>query len=725
MSLSPRDFDIILAWEGLASETNLGLCVCCSITNLIFILGIMSSSGLCVSCNKLLTSPDANFCAKCGAPQTRPQLCIHCEAQLPDNSPYCSKCGEPQPHPKQQEPSVKWCRYCKTQLPPDAIYCIKCSKPPMTSSQEPVKSSCILCKRSLKGTPQNCNFCSAPQDSSELIKRSFKECHKCGRRVFNESKVCIYQNCLALQETPPSTPAPEGMQLFTPQAPPNLEHFHESQGIQSPDPSQLPRDLPDTSLQPTDKPFVTREEMEKKFKSSLPPVTSTQPTGVDTTSVATGSTQNSLNVTSITSAVTDPKKDEHVSPMETGPDVSTGRVSGPHKRSSDDEEESGDISKRVKTSGGAAVASGAVLLEKVDDTYAITGETTATSGNASFLPPSGTSSTGDNTSLQTAARKRKQSDLDESKDSLVPPHPKKPETADKTHDDKDNEQEMERHETKNDQKKEFEKEQHGKTTLDDSRGGDKEVPPQGKEGENAAAPGHNRKDGGGGDSEDGELKESKEGPSSDRNGAHLILNQSQVGTTGENGQSFVAEASDSDSAPSPGTPLKPHPPAPSSDSQATSSSEVASLGLPLGQGNNSGDSPPSSTTDPLLNINPADDKPPHPIQETNGRPSNTDPKLAHPMQETNGGPSNTDPKPTHPVQETNSTQQANDKPSNGKPSPQLTVQHDGSQSPSDKGKKVAGEKKGDQQSVTGGNKKQDKDKNDKKEAKPALPVPNP
>ena len=575
----------------------------------------------------------------------------------------------------------------------------------MTSSQEPVKSSCILCKRSLKGTPQNCNFCTAPQDSSELIKRSFKECHKCGRRVFSESKVCIYQNCLALQVTPPSTPAPEGTQPFIPQAPPTLEQFHESQGIQSPDPSQLPCNLPDKSLQPTDKPLFTKEEMEKIFKSTLPPVIST-----DTTSVATGSTQNSsMNVTGITSAVTDPKKDGHVSPMETGPDVSTGRVSGHHKRSSGDEEESGDVSKRVKTNGGAAVASGAVLLEKVDDTYAITGETTATSSNASFLPSLGTSSTGDNTSLQTAARKRKQSDFDESKDSLEPPHPKKPETADKTHDDKDNVQEMERHETKNDQKKEFEKKQHDKTTLDDSRG-DKGVASQGKEESgNTAAPGQNGKDDGRGDSEDGKLKESKEGLSSDRTDAHLILSQSQAGTAGENGQSFVAEESDSDSAPSPGTPLdkKPYPPAPSSDSQATSSSEVTSSGLPLGQSNNSGDSPPSSTTDSLPNINPAGDKPPHPIQETNS------------------GPSNTDPKPTHPVQETNSTQQANDKSSNGKPSQQLIVRHDGSQSPNDKGKKVAGEKKGDQQSVTGSNKKQDKDKNDKKEAKPALPVPNP
>ena len=602
----------------------------------------------------------------------------------------------------------------------------------MTSSQEPVKSSCILCKRSLKGTPQNCNFCTAPQDSNELIKRSFKECHKCGRRVFSESKVCIYQNCLALQVTPPSTPAPEGTQPFTPQAPPTLEQFHESQGIQSPDPSQLPRDLPDTSLQPTDKPLFTKEEMEKIFKSTLPPVIST-----DTTSVATGSTQNSsMNVTGITSAVTDPKKDGHVSPMETDPDVSTGRVSGHHKRSSGDEEESGDVSKRVKTNGGAAVASGAVLLEKVDDTYAITGETTATSGNASFLPPSGTSSTGDNTSLQTAARKRKQSDLDESKDSLVPPHPKKPETADKTHDDKDNVQEMERHETKNDQKKEFGKEQHNKTTLDDARGGDKEVPSQGKEGENAAAPGQNENYGGGGDSEDEKLRKNKEELSTD---AHLILNQSQAGTAGENGQSFVAEESDSDSAPSPGTPFgkKPHPPAPSSDSQATSSSEVTSLGLPLGQSNNSGNSPPSSTTDSLPNINPAGDKPPHPIQETNSGPSNADPKPTHPVQETNGRPSNTD---CTPMQETNSTpaatnplqtmpaapsaQQTNDKPSNGHPSQQLTVQHDGSQSDStsDKGKNGA---RGNQQFVTGGNKKQDKDKNDKKEAKPALPGPNP
>lgn len=466
--------------------------------------------------------------------------------------------------------------------------------------------------------------------------------------------------------------------------------------------------------------------MEKKFKSTLLPFTST-----DTTSVATGSAQNSsMNVTGITSAVTDPKKDGHVSPMETGPDVSTGRVSGLHKRSSGDEEESGDVSKRVKTSGGAAVASGAVLLEKVDDTYAITGETTATSGNASFLPPSGTSSTGNNTSLQTAARKRKQSDLDESRDSLVPPHPKKPETTDKTHDDKDNEQEMERHETKNDQK-EFEKEQHDKTTLDDARGGDKEVPSQGKEeGENAAVPGQNENYGGGGDSEDEELKKNKEELSTD---VHLILSQSQAGTAGENGQSFVAEECDSDSAPSPGTPFgkKPHLPAPSSDSQATSSSEVTSLGLPLGQSNNSGDSPPSSTTDLLPNINPADDKPPHPIQETNSGPSNADPKPTHPVQETNGRPSNTD---CTPMQETNSTpaatnplqtmpaapsaQQTNDKPSNGHPSQQLTVQHDGSQSDStsDKGKNGA---RGNQQFVTGGQGK------DKKEAKPALPGPNP
>ena len=230
----------------------------------------MSSSGLCVSCKEPLASPNAKFCSQCGASQTRPQLCIHCKAQLPGNSPYCSNCGEPQTHSKQQESSVKWCGYCKTQLPPGTIYCIKCSKHQMTSSQEPVKSSCILCKRSLKGTPQNCNFCSAPQDPHELSKRSFKECDQCGRRIFKETKVCIYQNCWALQKTPPSTPVHEEVgQSFSQNPPTNTTNVTQSHDHSS-HPLQLPQDSSEMSLQPTDKPAITKEQMLQKFKSPSP-----------------------------------------------------------------------------------------------------------------------------------------------------------------------------------------------------------------------------------------------------------------------------------------------------------------------------------------------------------------------------------------------------------------------------------------------------------------------
>ena len=373
--MSTRDIDIILAG------------VCCSITNLIFILGIMSSSGLCVSCNKLLIPPDANFCAKCGAPQTRPQLCIHCKAQLPGNSPYCSKCGEPQSHSKQQEPSVKWCRYCRAQLPPDTIYCTKCSKPQMTSSQEPVKStSCILCKRSLKGTPQNCNFCSAPQDPHEFSKRSFKECDQCGRRIFKESKVCIYQNCSAFQKTPPSTPVHEEVGQFFPQNPPtnatNVTQSHDH----SSHPLQLPQDSPDMSLQPTDKPAITKEQMLQKFKSPSP---SASPSPL-TTEHDGGSTDHRPDSASTSLAK---------------------RVSGSQKRSSDDEDETNDAAKRAKITNEATRVSGAVTSEKVENTYGIVGETNDNGGSS-------------------VPRKRKPSDHDY--DSLETPSSKKPETLGST-----------------------------------------------------------------------------------------------------------------------------------------------------------------------------------------------------------------------------------------------------------------------------------------------------
>ena len=278
----------------------------------------MSSSGLCVSCNEPLIPPDTKFCSKCGAPQPRPQPCIVCKTLLPGNSPYCSKCGECQSHPKWQEPSVKWCVYCKTQLPPDATYCTKCSKPQMTSSQEPVKStSCILCKRSLKGTPQNCRFCSAPQDSNELIKRFFKECNQCGRRIFKESIVCIYQNCLALQKTPPSTPArKEVRHPFSQNRPINTTNVTQSHDHSS-HPLQLPQDSPKKSLQPTDKPLITKEQMLQKFKSPSPSA-SPSPLTIEHDG---GSTDHKQDCASTSSAK---------------------RVSAPQKRSGDDEDETSD-----------------------------------------------------------------------------------------------------------------------------------------------------------------------------------------------------------------------------------------------------------------------------------------------------------------------------------------------------------------------------------------------
>ena len=348
----------------------------------------MSSSGLCVSCKEPLASPNAKFCSQCGASQTRPQLCIHCKAQLPSNSPYCSDCGEPQSHPKQQEPSVKWCRYCKTQLPPDAAYCTKCSKPPMTSSQEPVKSSCILCKRSLKGTPQNCNFCSAPQDPHELSKRSFKECDQCGRRIFKETKVCIYQNCWALQKTPPSTPVHEEVgESFSQNSPTNTTNVTQSHDHSS-HPLQLPQDSPDMSLQPTDKPAITKEQMLQKFKSPSP---SASPSPLITEHHDGSSTDHRPDSASTSSAK---------------------RVSGPQKRSSDDENETSDAAKRAKTINEAARVSGAVTSEKVENTYGIVGQVTNDS-DGSLVP-----------------RKRKPSD--HGHDSLETPDSKKPETLDST-----------------------------------------------------------------------------------------------------------------------------------------------------------------------------------------------------------------------------------------------------------------------------------------------------
>ena len=341
----------------------------------------MSSSGLCVFCNNPLTPPDANFCAKCGASQTRLQLCIHCKAQLPSNSPYCNKCGQPQSYPKQQEPSVKLCGYCKTQLPPDAIYCIKCGEAQMTSSQEPVKStSCILCKRSLKGTPQNCNFCSAPQDPHELSKQSFKECDQFGRRIFKESKVCIYQDCMALQKTPPSTPAHEEVGQSFPQNPPinttNVTQSHDH----SSHPLQLPQDSPDMSLQPTDKPAITKEQMVQKFKSPSP---SAYPSPL-TTEHDGGSTDHRPDSASTSSAK---------------------RVSGSQKRSSDDEDETSDAAKRTKITNEAARVSGAVTKEKVDNTYGIVGE--ANNNGSSSVPRKRKPSDHDHDSLETPSSKIK------------------------------------------------------------------------------------------------------------------------------------------------------------------------------------------------------------------------------------------------------------------------------------------------------------------------------
>ena len=247
----------------------------------------------------------------------------------------------------------------------------------MTSSQEPVKStSCILCKRSLKGTPQNCNFCSAPQDSNELIKRSFKECHKCCKNIFSESKLCIYQDCRALQKTPPSTPAHEEIGQSFPQNPPinttNVTQLHDH----SSHPLQLPQDSPDMSLQPTDKPDITKEQKLEKFKS---PSISASPSPLTTEHDCSS---------------TDHRQDSASTSL-------AKRVSGPQKRSSDDEDETNE----------AARVSGAVTSEKVENTYGIVGE--ANDNGSSSVP-----------------RKRKPSDHDH--DSLETPSSKKPETLGST-----------------------------------------------------------------------------------------------------------------------------------------------------------------------------------------------------------------------------------------------------------------------------------------------------
>ena len=279
---------------------------------------IMSTLGLCISCNKPLI-PGARFCAECGSSQPRPRQCIHCEASLGNSKYYndygesCDNCGGPQSYPKEPS-SMKSCRICGARLHPVAKYCSICGTPQMTSSQEPVKSSCILCKRSLKGTPQNCNYCSAPQEPHELSKRSFKECDQCGRRIFKETKVCFYQNCWALQKTPPSIPVHKEVGQDFSQNPPtnttNVTQFHDC-------PLQLPQDSPKMSMQPTDKPLITKEQMLQIFKSPSP------------------SASPSPLTTEHDGSSTDHKQD--------GASTSSAkRVSGPQRHSCDDEDETSD-----------------------------------------------------------------------------------------------------------------------------------------------------------------------------------------------------------------------------------------------------------------------------------------------------------------------------------------------------------------------------------------------
>lgn len=324
----------------------------------------MSNPVICVSCKSPLIPPDAPFCGKCGSSQTRPQLCVHCRAQLPPDAAFCIKCGKSQSHPQQQDSFVKHCIHCKAQLPLDAAFCMKCSKSQMPES---LFVPCILCRTTLRPSAQNCLFCSAPQDPEEFKKQPLKDCHQCGTRLLLGAKICHNKSCYAHQLLIPPSPTVTidltKEPINDPHATSTAPEKHPTDGSSGGLPSQVPHGPPpDTSLQPVDPPILTKEELAEKFKPPQP-----------STSTPAPNEDNAMDTSNVTPS--------------------------PLKRSSD---ESADNTKRAKTTNEAAVASGAVVQQRISD-YDIEGE-----GNGSDR---GADSVADQlTGNET--RKRKKSDND-------------------------------------------------------------------------------------------------------------------------------------------------------------------------------------------------------------------------------------------------------------------------------------------------------------------------
>lgn len=286
----------------------------------------MSNPVICVSCKNPLIPPDAPFCGKCGSSQTRPQLCVHCRAQLPPDAAFCIKCGKSQSHSQQQDSFVKHCIHCKAQLPLDAAFCMKCSK---SQTPESLFVPCILCHTTLRPSAQNCLFCSAPQDPEEFKKQPLKDCHQCGTRLLLGAKICHNKSCYAHQLLIPPSPTVtidlRKEPIDDPHATSTALEKHPTDDSNGGLPSQVPHGPPpETSLQPGDPPILTKEEMMEKFKTPQPSTSTPAPN------------DDAMDTSNVTPS--------------------------PLKRSSD---ESADNTKRAKTTNEAAEASGAVVQQRI------------------------------------------------------------------------------------------------------------------------------------------------------------------------------------------------------------------------------------------------------------------------------------------------------------------------------------------------------------------------
>ena len=260
------------------------------------------------------------------------------------------------------------CFSCKIPLnPPTAKFCPECGTKLSRPQQDPAKKPCILCGRPLLKESEICSFCSSPQDSEKLKKERLKKCCECGASLLLEARICHVQSCSAMQATPPFTPS--SPYAYTNQG---LEQSTPNDQTKPIDTQGLPSEM---SLQPTDPPCMSQDELMEKIQSLEP----LQPLAAPVSHSNQGKS-NSMNTNLDTSVA---------SPMN----------SGFLKHSSD---EFFDPVKRIKTTSEAAEASGAIIVcERIDDTFGITGDS-------------------DVSPHQPVSRKRKQSDLDESQNSFVP-----------------------------------------------------------------------------------------------------------------------------------------------------------------------------------------------------------------------------------------------------------------------------------------------------------------